>query len=191
MSYIYPIIGDCYELPTQPGVFRMLQGEDLCINASTRKVTSHESVEINNHFKKFTQIEPENVSLVSDGVFYDEIFIYSDHKTLYYNMKDMVINYDGKYFQKNIFKNGFDIKFRHSKYGLITLSIKYYKNPQIKYGLQLMMDDMSDELSGMFIYQYNLKTIDLDKIYDCSRRILTYHHMKPNSQYVIFQKSKL
>lgn len=188
MPHIYPIIGDCFELPTQPGVFRMLQGEDLCINASTRKVTSHESMDIYNHFKKFTQIDPENVSLLSDGVFYDEIFIYSDHKTLYYNMKDMVINYDGKYFQKNIIKNGFDIKFRHSKYGLITLSFQYYKNPQIKYGLQLMMDDMSDELSGMFIYKYDLKTIDLERIYDCSRRTLRYHHMKPN---VIFKKSKL
>ena len=189
--HVYPIIGDCFELPSQPGVFRMLQGEDLCINTSTRKVTSSESREIDNYFEKLMQINPKDASLVSDGVFYDEIFIYSDHKTLHYNMKDMIINYDSKYFQKNIVKNGLDIKFRHSKYGIITLSIKYYKNPQIKYGLQLMLEDMSDELSGLFIYQYNPKMIDLDKLHDCSRRTLTYQHIKPNSEYVTFQKSKL
>lgn len=106
-------------------------------------------------------------------------------------MKDMIINYDSKYFQKNIVKNGLDIKFRHSKYGIITLSITYYKNPQIKYGLQLMLEEMSNELSGLFIYQYNPKMIDLDKLHDCSRRTLTYQHIKPNSEYVTFQKSKL
>lgn len=191
--FISPIIGESFEVPTKPspGVFRMLQGEDLCINASTRPVTASESREIDNYFERCMQINPKDVSLVSDGVFYDEIFIYSDHKTLHYNMKDMIINYDSEYFQKTIVKNGLDIKFRHSKYGIITLSIKYYKNPQIKYGLQLMLEDMSDELSGMFVYQYNPKMIDLDKLHDCSRRTLTYQHIKPNSEYVTFQKSKL
>ena len=54
-----------------------------------------------------------------------------------------------------------------------------------------MLEDMSDELSGLFIYQYNPKMIDLDKLHDCSRRTLTYQHIKPNSEYVTFQKSKL
>ena len=185
---IYPVLGECFSLPAKPGIFRMLQGEDLCINASTRPITTYEYAGILEYYEKFFQMNTKDLSLNNAKNFYDEICIYSDHKKFQYNISDMTSNYDRNYFQKEFTSNGVNIKFIHSKYGHIKLSIMYYKNPYIKSNVKLEIENINNDLSGLFIYQYHInKSNNIQNLHDCSRRNLRY--IKDECDYI--QKSKL
>ena len=77
--HIFPLHGDMYELPHTPGIYRLLQGDDLIVNASTRNITDKEKNHIMSYFESRGVLNNENVDkIVNDGVFYEKIFVSCD-----------------------------------------------------------------------------------------------------------------
>ena len=181
--HIYPLDGGIkYELPIKEANYRLLQGDNLIINGSTRNIRKEESSEIIEYFEKKTnKIAPKN--LMTKGVFYDKIYIYSEGLSLIYNIesKDLKTNMRGvSGFKYNIReKSGrrdkeeencdkiieLNIEFQHSIYGLVNLIIKYYSNPQIKYGIELKLENCKlNNISGLLVRESSCKYMELNKL---------------------------
>lgn len=182
--HIFPVYGTPYELPSSLSVYRMLQGNNVIINASTRKITQQEGVDILDFFERVSgKLPPEDI--VSDGYFYDKVFIESEGNMFMYNFQEETVEYDSttKYFKtyenKNIqnkklepIKKEFTLKFNNSVYGTIKLSFKYYINPQTKYGFDLDISTSTNnrEMSGLFIREYLCNTMEVPSLYYTSMK---------------------
>ena len=174
--HIYPVFGNIYELPNKKSIYRLLQGDNFIFNVSTRFITDLEKNEIKKYYRNINNKEPSR-SLITDGVFYDNIFISSDNNILQFNITDDIES-DGYY---NIFiedefitqeRNNVSnivkqikIQFNHSIYNVITISINFYENPQTKYGFGLNID-YPELLDGLLIHEYLPSTMELNNIND-------------------------
>ena len=173
--HIYPVYGNIYELPIKKTFYRLLQGNDLIFNISTRFINSNEVNDIKEYYKQMNNKEAPQ-SLITNGVFYDNIFIKSDNNILQFNINDDIITND--YFSiyedefiiqeknnpSNIIKQ-VKIQFNHSIYNTITICINYYENPQTKYGIGFCCRN-KNELDGLLIYEYLPSTMELNNIND-------------------------
>jgi surface protein len=178
--HIYPLYGSKYELPNNEGIYRMLEGEDLIINASTRKIRKEEKSEI----KKYGKELIDNVErMIVDGCFYDKIYIKMEGNEMTFNYDKgelRLLKRDEIEISENVKKErlGYNrkddyseeikqivLKMNHLKYGKIILELNYFSNPQMKYGLGITMKK-NNELSGLLVREYLTKSMRLDKLKD-------------------------
>lgn len=176
--HIFPVYGSMYELPPKKTTYRMLQGDNLIVNASTRYVTEEEGEDIIRYYENVTKTKaPTNI--VTKGVFYNALYIESDGEKLYYNYdskkgvtssseyfkitKSMKIDNKFKYSRGTM--NVSNIHFNHSEYGNINIQIQQYANPQIKNGIQITCDN-SCYLSGLCIREYKTTSMETECLND-------------------------
>ena len=173
--HIHPLFGDDYELPSTVNIYRMLQGNNLYVNASTRKLTLNESQDIVTFYENCTG-ETIHPSLISNGVFYDKLYVYSDTHSLlidfntlnnhtvfnnaYFKLIALPVN--NNYYVEPLIKQ-YKILFDHSIYGKIELLILYFMNPQTKHGFKLNMN-YDDSLNGLLIREYKCDSMVIKAI---------------------------
>jgi hypothetical protein len=194
--HINTINGEMYELPQYPGIYRMLQGNNLTINASTNYLSTKEKNEIIHYFNDRNLFNNNNMNIkISDvivnGVFYEKIFIESEGNSLTFNFKDKTVYVNSKKtlkyfdFKTNIQKNSELYKdkyqcsetitqcslfFHHTYYGSIRLDLNYFSNPQIKYGIGLTIE-RNKNLSGLLTKELNITSMKVKNITDTKKKI--------------------
>lgn len=181
--HIVPLFGDMYELPTKPGIFRLLQGQQLCVNASTRKLTNKEKDNIDIYFKD-KSLDYMKSTILKNGVFYNRVFVLAenqssfvfdfDKRTIEYNSKDasLYFNISKEQFinprDKTNVINSFIVSFNHKKFGELSLSFNYYSNPQVKYGIDFTPSHDRNvyvkQLTGLLIKEYSIPSMTIDAI---------------------------
>lgn len=186
--HVFPIYGKKYELPMEEGNYRMIDGEELIINASTASSRVEDEIEIKKYYYKLFNKEAPS-KLVTKGVYYDKVFIKADNEILEYSFRNNELNKSSNnYFKINYnvirqsyskgnYENDKEIKqikisFNHSIYGEIEFTLKHFSNPQIKYGIGIEMKEMEDasELSGLLIREYECNSMKIKKL-KCTNEI--------------------
>ena len=167
--HIFPLRGNAYELPNKCCAYRMVQGKNLVVNANTRAVTQTEEQEIQAYYKQVTGEEaPE--SLVTNGVFYENVFIQSEGHVLEYSFDKKAGSHDA-YFQVEQKegkstrtgeicpkRNYASVTFTHSVHGKTTIELNHFANPQLKHGMSCQFTRTTG-LSGLLIEESNCKTM--------------------------------
>jgi hypothetical protein len=161
--HIKPIKGDVYELPNKVTNYRLVQGNGIIINGSTRKLLKEEGKLIENYYEnKYGEKAPEN--LITNGVFYNEIFIKSKEYEFKFNFdkKSGVINGDKNKIKLVSKQGGIIVNLLDKE---ISISLCYYSNPQIKYGINCNVRNVKG-LSGLLIKECLTESMELQKITD-------------------------
>ena len=57
------------------------------------------------------------------------------------------------------------IGFNHESYGPMCLKLNYFSNPQIKYGMSFMANNI-ENLSGLLIQEYDIESMTIENIND-------------------------
>ena len=158
----------------------MLQGENLRMNASTRLVTAEEQQAIRQYYERVNGVEAP-ASLISNGVFYDKVFLVADGNKFFYDFTNKKGNLtNSKYFsiQQEQLTNKADhnnkyeyageiqqirVSFMHSKHGAIVLRFNHFSNPQINCGLGAQVAK-TEGLSGMLVREYKAKSMRVSKL---------------------------
>ena len=178
--HVFPLQGPAYELPARQTCYRMLQGKNLTMNMSTRFVTKQEEDQIRAYYTSVTKTSvtktPAPKSLVTNGVFYKKVFIESEGHTLEYNYDTNKgqcnsTQSNGQYFnisssegpsrskgEECPHKKSLCIEFTHSVYGLMSVELIHFANPQLKYGVSCSMQRPTG-LSGLLIKESKCKTM--------------------------------
>jgi hypothetical protein len=159
--HIMPIKGSSYELPNKVANYRMVQGKGVIVNASTRKLTKEEGLEINRYYEeKYGEEAPKE--LINDGVFYDKLFIKSKDYEFVYDLKEMKGNMINPLNKLSIEKKegGIIVNLKDKE---ISIGINYYSNPQIKYGINCNVREV-EGLSGLLIKEYIANTMEVSEL---------------------------
>ena len=175
--HIYPIYGNKYELPQKESAYRMLQGENLIVNACTRKVEENERLAIQNYYENVTgEVAPGN--LMTEGVFYKSVFVEADGERLVFNFDKQkafaTSNYfniearDGDVSKMNKYEKSESIKqmavtFNHSTQGKVELCFNYFSNPQIKFGISANLENVKG-VSGLLVREYNCESMKVESM---------------------------
>jgi len=199
--HIYPIYGNKYELPTTPGMYRLAQGKDINVNVSTRTITPKEKEDIENYYM-MTQFERYPSNLMRDGVFYDKAYISSEGNTLLFDFnKGTCICKNNGYFRlsttsndtvnDNIYESSkkiqeMVIEWTHAKYGVLSVTMRYFKNPQIKYGIRFHAEHVKN-LSGLVLHECDIEKMSLTTMNDTNKKTFIYKKQNPIS---FFKKNK-
>lgn len=181
--HVYPIFGSPFELPTKPNIFRMLQGQQLCINASTRYMTSSESRDIETFYKLINKTQHVPSNLQTNGTFYKTLRIVSNNNVCIVHFTPDNIKIENKntdYFktkretpdspyilkkESEIITDTITISFYNIFHGLLEIQVRTFLNPQTKYGFTLMCQNKSiSNLSGLLVREYKLKSMSLNNI---------------------------
>jgi len=185
--HVYPLYGEHYELPQIPSYYRMVQGNGLIINCSTRNITEKETKSIIKYIENNSnEIINESYlsALINKGVFYDKIYINSDGNQILFSFTDNKIavfdnNPDKKYFKlerkcyNKLYGNKYEtdtniiqykLIFNNNRYGNLSFDLNYFQNPQIKYGIGMNYDKNNRELSGLLLREYKIKSMEIKKL---------------------------
>ena len=166
--HIFPAVGEAFELPMEEGNYRVLQGINLIINVATRKLTDTEKSEM---IKEYSGTEFKNVhKLITNGTYYDKLFIQSDGETFEYEFDKEVVYYnDSKdYFKMIHTENVKTIQLVNEFHGKIHLNIMKYNSPQMKHGIGLIAKK-SRNLRGPMIQECKLEHMVIDNIYQTNK----------------------
>jgi surface protein len=191
--HIYPFYGESYELPKQENIYRLLQGDNLLLNASTKELSLSEQNEIYEYInvicknKQLSDDKKEELTdqVIVDGCFYNKIYLNSDNHKLVFDFKKSTlklfnkesVNYftikENKKYNK-LGNNNYDysdeikqiiISFNNKKYGIVNLELNYFSNPQLKYGISLNMKNYKHkELSGLLMREYKINTMTINEL---------------------------
>jgi hypothetical protein len=155
--HIVPILGDVYELPNNVTSYRMVEGEDLIINASTRFFTQEEKLSIQNYYISKTNDIVNASKLITDGVVQHKVFMQCEDITAIYDFdtKQLSSNKAVSY-TINKRSDGYGIVFtmKHSKYGFVKLECRHYTNPQVFSGVLVDIRKNYEECVGLLVRNY-------------------------------------
>ena len=194
--HIYTMNGECFELPNKVSFYRMLQGDKLRMNLSTRKITEFEQEDIREYYRRVVN---ENIpsNLVTDGIFYDKLYLNSENNVLILDFDNKTADiYSNDYFKivneidkVNVFEQSKMIEqtqiiFNHSNYGEIILTISYFDNPQIKYGIGLKM--AKSNCTGLLEKEYLTNTMELNNLFDLNLINGIIGKNPSNSEFIMF-----
>ena len=175
--HIFPVYGKMYELPMRATAYRLLQGKDVVLNASTRFLTSRENEEIRNYYEKVVKTPPPE-SLISNGVVYDKVYLHSEGHDLEYDFNSTSGSLNDSYFSitQKILKHDklskyecsetiqqIVVSFTHSVYGYTEILLNHFSNPQMKYGVGVNTCT-PQRLSGLLIREYKCKTMTVRRL---------------------------
>lgn len=187
--HIFPHIGKKYELPHTPNIYRLLQFDNLIVNASTKKMNVKQKNEIIHYFNYYDILDTYQLNkIIADGVLYDEIYIcIHDVYTLNFNFNSKTLKLSKKAQEDNFFNlrvnknmnsftydNAYEkseqiyqlkISFYHNVLRNICIDCNFYSNPQIKYGIGFTCNKfLARYLDGLLIREYIANTMSVDKI---------------------------
>lgn len=189
--HIDPVFGDSYELPDDPHVYRMVQGENLIMNAETRKITSEEKEYIKQYYNIRNSISVDNTQeLYLHGCFYSKLYVKSENKYLmididneqvhvctqstgYFQMHKLGdVHHSFGSYKDNKIKSGMVCEFEHKQYGKIELYIFYYENPQINNGFHVNMK-YDQSMHGLLMREHIIQNYILQQLTDVETLVET------------------
>ena len=174
--HITPIFGPTYELPNKVANYRFLQGDDMLMNVSTRKISGNEKEII----KKFYDVAGGDAPgrLVMNGVFINKVYLSSGKNVLIYDFDSKKLQKtSGDYFKityvddvKNEYYEmckkvkSICVEFNHELYGRVKVALKHFSNPQVMYGVSTVIENQGSKCSGLLVREYKANTMELSNI---------------------------
>ena len=176
--HIFPCRGEAFELPHTPGIYRLLQADNIIINASTRPIREEEKLEMVEYFRQKDICEDKIKQIVKHGCFYDTCKIMCGKYELQYDFDSKRVTLGNqssrRFFNiKTLTSSGATsynkyerceaigkvcISFQHDTYGLMCLELNHFSNPQIKYGLSFI-SSYTNIMSGLFVQEYDISSM--------------------------------
>ena len=147
--HITTVSGATYELPYKVADYRLIQGKDLIVNVSTRRLTIDEGKAIKEYYKKVTKRTPPK-SLITSGVFYERVIVFYKSSVINFSFSKDSIQKIGNQIK---LLNKHTLRINDAELGEITLKFDYLNNPQEKYGIQLSCS-RPEKLSGLLLDEY-------------------------------------
>lgn len=210
--HIDPVFGDSYELPDDPHVYRMIQGDNFIMNAETRKITNKEQEEIKTYHENLRNNtnktdNPSAQELYLHGCFYSKIYIKSENQHLMIDIENKQVHVGTQsveYFKihkldeihhsfgsykNNPIESATMCEFEHEKYGKIELYIFYYENPQINNGFHLNMK-YEDTMHGLLIREHNIQNYILSHLTDV-RKLVKVKQIKSKPRSVLLTQPQI
>jgi len=182
--YVQPMIGAGFWLPMAADCFRMLQGEDLVVNALTRPTTETEKSDMISFAESLTGSCPTGAEV--EGVFFGKLFIASEDRTLTldYDARRGTVSEEGYFTITSDAREGkctpygdkhqavlhgvraVLISFTHSLYGRMEIHASFSSNPWVKHGLaaRLPSNAAQQGLTGLLIREYHCKSMRVNKL---------------------------
>ncbi len=174
--HITPIFGPIYELPNKVTNYRFLQGDDIILNVSMRDITSKEVDTIHKFYK--VAMGCENSNLVTNGVFMNKVYLNCGKNVLIYDFDSknlqktsgdfFKISYvdddNNQYYETCKKVKSIKIAIIHEIYGEIVISLKHFSNPQVKFGVSVIIDKNTNGCSGLLIREYIVGTMELSNL---------------------------
>ena len=207
--HIYPTFGNMYELPQTPGMYRMLQASGLVLNASTEKLTTKQKNDIAHYCDSHGVLDSMINSLVMNGVFYDSVYLCADGHSMSFNFNTQRLELSKEacsYFsfgQKHVsetklYNNAyetcenitqFQVSFKHSAYGKVTIDLNYFSNPQIKYGIGFSAKKTNlRNFSGLLIREYKCDSMAVTDLRDIDEKKGIEGENTVASKFVVIKK---
>ena len=174
--HITPIFGPTYELPNKVTNYRFLQGNNMLMNVSTRKITNNEKEII----KKFYEVAGGEAPgrLITNGVFINKVYLSCGKNVLIYDFDSKKLQKtSGDYFKityKDDVRNEYYemckqvksicVEFNHELYGKVKVALKHFSNPQVMYGVSTVIEKQGSKCSGLLVREYKANTMELSNI---------------------------
>ena len=205
--HIFPLHGNMYELPQTPGIYRLLQGKNMYINASTREISKKEKSEMHTYFRNHGVTKKMRTSLIDNGVFYKNVFVYCDghsfdfdfdtkqmcfkdkKSTLFFKFETSQVKggVNMNKYEQSTYINQCNVSFSHPAYGLMSIQLNYFSNPQIKYGLGIKFPKNTKGLDGLLIREYIVETMTIQKINDKTDMVGVLGNNVVNSKMILMK----
>ena len=189
--YVTAANGKVSKLPDQHGYYRMFEHDDMFVNVEV------DQCDISDEMEKYCKLyginfdEPQykNHKIVTNGYWNRKIWIESEGRRLDFDMFTKDITFEQNYFNCQIESNNFTynmdladktitrslhIKWVHSHYGLQSIVIDFYANPQVMNGIRMISGLLwSRKSTGMLVSNYKPKLMKLNYLEDnCSGKLI-------------------
>ena len=159
--HITTVSGATYELPYKVADYRLIQGKDLIVNVSTRRLTIDEGKAIKKYYKEVTKRTPPK-SLITSGVFYERVIVFYKSSVINFSFSKDSVQKIGNQIK---LLNKHTLRINDSELGEITLKFDYLNNPQEKYGIQLSCS-RPEKLSGLLLDEYIAESMMIKGLLD-------------------------
>ena len=158
--HILSLDNSVYELlPKNPGCFRLLQGDNLIINASTRRIKKE--------ILMIRQLENKHkTNLSKSGCFYNELYINSEGNTFKYSFDSKKVECSNNFYF-TVIKN--KIIFNNKSVGKIVLSLDKTDNVMMKNKFKLTVSK-SCKLSGLLAREYLINSMTCNNLMDTEKK---------------------
>ena len=165
--HVKPIFGEVYELPDKVANYRMVEGENLIINAGTRYFTETEKQAIRDYYVKQTGDTTRVNHLITDGVVQNRVYVQCDDVTFTYNFDNQTINSNKKVeYTINYRKDGKGIVFAFdsASHGTVKVECRHYINPQVFSGVMTNIQRNATECVGLLVRNYNASAFEVESL---------------------------
>ena len=182
--YVTAANGKVSKLPDQHGFYRMFEHADMFVNVEVDSKDIGE--EMAQYCKTYgiSHDEPEykNHRIVTHGYWNRNVWIESEGNTFELDLFTKQMTFEQNYFKYNIVKDNFQynmdladktitrslhIKWIHSRYGLQSIVIDFYANPQVMNGIRMVSGLLwSSKSTGMLVKNYKPKLMSLKRLTD-------------------------
>jgi hypothetical protein len=175
--YIKPMYGSLYKLPDEEAFYRIIEGENVIINAQVQKV---EQSYINERAKTLNSCHFENVHSAvynwDSMYFFTQICIhYKDEIAMYDLLKANLIGECPAWLNLKELSESSQSSFMYqnehvlklvelSIAEILTIQVALYINPQVLTGIKVKK--YSDKLDGLLIYKYASASARVISLYD-------------------------
>lgn len=161
--HIVAMNGQVYELPDKVASYRMYQGNNLTINASTRFFTEQEKEAIQQYYLSKSGDVANVYNLVTDGVVQNKVFIKNGDHLITYNFDTNALqsNQEVSY---SISKNGVvTINLENATHGKVSVRLTHYANPQVFSGVTVSVQAQSSN-HGLLVREYESAHYEIDSL---------------------------
>jgi len=165
--HIVAMNGQIYELPDKVASYRMYQGNNLTINASTRFFTEQEKEAIQQYYLSKTGDVANVYNLVTDGVVQNKVFIKNGDHLMTYNFDTNALqsNQEVSY---SASKNGVvTINLENATHGKVSVRLTHYANPQVYSGVTVSVQAQSSN-HGLLVREYESADYEIDSLCNTS-----------------------
>ena len=182
--YVTAANGKVSKLPDQHGFYRMFEHADMFVNVEVDSKDIGE--EMSQYCKTYgiSHDEPEykNHRIVTHGYWNRTVWIESEGNTFELDLFTKQMTFEQNYFKYNIVKDNFQyndeladktitrslhVKWIHSRYGLQSIVIDFYANPQVMNGIRMVSGLLwSAKSTGMLVKNYKPKLMSLKRLTD-------------------------
>lgn len=191
--HVFPMKGEPFELPMKAATYRMVQGKNLVVNASTRKMTRKEGREVVTYYKK--HFPGSETDVLTDGYFYNKLYIHNEDGYLVYDFDSDNIEcshqlmYTSKVrdadkgqlnkYEKDVFVRERVLSVYNNYHGVTDIVLRHFTNPYLKHGFALNMKNIKN-VSGLLLRESSARHMEVKSIQDTEK---VTEVMKRNKKY--------
>ena len=166
--HIMTMEGNVYELPDVKASYRMVEGEDLMVNASTRFFTEAEKDAIRTYYLNKTGDAVNVNNLVTDGVVQNEVFIKNEDQVISYNFDTQTLRSNGAV-SHSLNGDVLSLTLNNSAHGLVSVRLGHYANPQVFSSVSVTAENKTG-MHGLLVREYAPESYKISSVLSVEKK---------------------